>query len=105
MNHEQTAQMNLVPTDHYNKQQMICKEIKEIRRRMRREFREKNEEEKQQYIEHRNRFKYSHNPTLIEEGLKAFAQDCFEQVNLKDNGIIQLEWRRDHLKPAEVLYY
>jgi len=31
-------------------------------------------------------------PTL-QEGLKAFANDCYEPVNLRDNGVIQTEWR------------
>jgi len=89
--------------DHYNKQKALCLEIKETRRRMRREFRAMNAEQKDEYMEYRNRFKNDfHNPTLVEEGLKAWAADCFEPLDLRDNGIIQLEWRRDNLTPAEI---
>ena len=89
--------------DHYNKQQTICQEIKETRRRMRREFRAMNIEQKEEYTQHRNRFKDDiRNPTLVIEGLKSFAADCYEPVNLRDNGIIQSEWRASYMAPADV---
>jgi len=89
--------------DHYNKQKALCLELKETRRRMRREFRAMNAAQKDEYMEYRNRFKDDfHNPTLVEEGLKAFVADCFEPVDLRDNGIIQREWRETYLSPADV---
>ena len=89
--------------DHYNKQRALCQEIKETRRRMRREFRAMNEAQKDEYMEYRNRFKDDfHNQTLVLERLKAFADDCFEPVNLSDNGIIQREWRETYMAPADV---
>ena len=89
--------------DHYNKQQALCHEIKETRRRMRREFRAMNAAQKDEYMLYRNRFKDDfHNPTLIVEGLKAWAADCFEPIDLSDNGIIQSEWRATYLPPADV---
>jgi hypothetical protein len=55
-------------------------------------------EERRELKAYRRRFENEHlNPTLVEEGLKAFAADCYEPVNLRDNGIIQTEWRRDNL--------
>uniref|UniRef100_A0A6C0D270 Uncharacterized protein n=1 Tax=viral metagenome TaxID=1070528 RepID=A0A6C0D270_9ZZZZ len=87
--------------NHYYKQQALCREIKETRRRMRREFRAMNAAQKHEYMDYRNRFKDDfHNQTLIEEGLKAWAADCY--LDRRDNGIIQLEWRRDNLPPAEI---
>jgi hypothetical protein len=89
--------------DHYYKQQALCREIKETRRRMRREFRAMNAAQKHDYMEYRNRFKDDfYNQTLIEEGLKAWAADCLEPVDLRDNGIIQTEWRATYLPPAEI---
>ena len=88
--------------DHYTKQQNLCQEIKEARRRMRREFRAMNIEQKDEYIQFRNRFKDDfRNPTLVIEGLKAFAADCYEPVDIRDNGIIQTEWR-SYMPPADV---
>ena len=89
--------------DHYSNTKAVCNEIKETRRRMRREFRAMNAAQKDEYMEFRNRFKDDfHNPTLIIEGLKAWAADCFEPINLRDNGIIQSEWRATYLNPADV---
>ena len=89
--------------DHYNNTKAVCDEIKETRRRMRREFRAMNAAQKDEYMEFRNRFKNDfHNPTLIVEGLKAWAADCYEPVNLRDNGIIQSEWRATYLHPADI---
>jgi Ni/Co efflux regulator RcnB len=91
----------------YAKHQTICQEIKDIRRRMRREFRAMNTQQKEEYMEHRNRFKGDyHNHTLDIQGLSDWAKDCYEPVNIRDNGMIQLEWRRDHLQlaPVEISY-
>ena len=68
---------------------------------MRREFRAMNQEQKEEYTEYRNRFKNDfRNPTL--EGLKAFDADCYEPVDIRDNGIIQTEWRATYMAPADV---
>jgi hypothetical protein len=89
--------------EHYAKQQTLCQELKETRRRMRREFRAMNQEQKDEYTEYRNRFKNDfRNPTLIVEGLKAFYADCYEPVNIRDNGIIQTEWRSTYMAPANL---
>jgi hypothetical protein len=42
--------------DHYYKQQAICRELKECRRRMRREFRAMNQAQIHDYTIFRNRF-------------------------------------------------
>jgi len=89
--------------DHYTKQQSICRELKETRRRIRREFRALNQEQKDDYIDYRNRFKNEFiNQTLVEQRIIAWANDCFEPVNLGDNGIIQREWRATYMAPDEV---
>ena len=86
--------------DHYTNTMAVCHEIKETRRRMRREFRAMNMQQKDEYMEFRNRFKDDfHNPTLIIEGLKAFAADCY--LDRRDS-IIQLEWRRDHFSAPDL---
>ena len=96
--------LQAVCQDHYNKLQAVCQEIKQIRRRMRQEFRAMNLQQKDEFMEHRNRFQNDfQNYSLIEEGLKSFAADCYEPVNIRDNSIIQIHWRRDHLT-APVLY-
>jgi len=89
--------------EHYAKQQTLCQELKETRRRMRREFRAMNQEQKDEYTEYRNRFKNDfRNTTLIVEGLKAWSADCYEPVNIRDNGIIQTEWRATYMAPLDV---
>ena len=70
---------------------------------MRREFRAMNIEQKDEYTHFRIRFKNDfRNPTLVIEGLKAFAADCYEPINIRDNGIIQTEWRASYMPPADV---
>ena len=87
--------------DHYTNTKAVCHEIKETRRRMRREFRAMNMQQKDEYMDFRNRFKDDfHNPTLIIEGLNAFAADCY--LDIRDNSIIQLEWRRDHFSAPDL---
>jgi ribosomal protein L11 methylase PrmA len=89
--------------DHYTKQQFICRELKETRRRIRREFRALNQEQKDDYIDYRNRFKNEFiNQTLVEQRLITWANDCFEPVNLGDNSTIQREWRATYMAPDEV---
>ena len=45
-------------------------------------------EERRECKAYRHRFDNQyHNPTLIEEGLKAFAADCYEPLDRRDNGI------------------
>jgi hypothetical protein len=106
LKHWEPRVRNFAPSvylDHYTKQQTLCQEIKEIRRRMRREFRAMNIEEKDEYTQYKNRFKTDfRNPTLIIERLKAFAADCYEPVDIRDNGIIQTEWRATYMAPADV---
>ena len=91
LKHWEPRVRNFAPSiylDHYTKQQTLCQELKETRRRMRREFRAMNQDQKDEYTEYRNRFKNDfRNPTLVIEGLKAFAADCYEPVNIRDNGI------------------
>jgi hypothetical protein len=88
--------------DHYSKTKAICDEIafiKEERNLYRKTLTKGQRREAKAY---RHRFDNQYNPTLVLEGLKAFAADCFEPVDLRDNGVIQREWRRDHLPPAHV---
>jgi hypothetical protein len=81
----------------------ICHEIADLKRQKVREFKKMTKEEKQEYKAFRQRFKDDfHNPTLVEQRLDAWANDCYEPVNLTDNSVIQREWRRDNLPPADV---
>jgi hypothetical protein len=60
-------------------------------------------EERREFKAYRRRFVNEHiNPTLAEQRVVAWANDCFEPVNLRDNSVIQLEWRRDNLPPYEL---
>jgi hypothetical protein len=89
--------------EHYTNTKAICDEIEHIKEQRRQYRKAMTKEERREFKAYRRRFVDEHlNPTLVEEGLKAFAADCFEPVNLRDNGIIQSEWRRDHLPPANV---
>ena len=91
--------------DHYTNTKAICDEIAEIKRQRIQYKKSMTKEERRECKAYRRRFENEHiNPTLIEEGLKAFAADCYEPLDRRDNGIIQLEWRRDHLPPAPVSY-
>ena len=86
--------------DHYNNTRAVCDEIAEIKRQREQYRKSMTKEERREFKAYRRRFVNEHiNPTLVEEGLKAFVADCFEPVDLRDNGIIQLEWRRDNLPP------
>jgi hypothetical protein len=89
--------------EHYTNTKAICDDIEHIKEQRRQYRKAMTKEERREFKAYRRRFVDEHlNPTLVEEGLKAFAADCFEPVNLRDNGIIQSEWRRDHLPPANV---
>lgn len=82
--------------DHYTK--AICDEIAEIKRQRLQYKKAISKEERREEKAYQRRFVNEHiNPTLIQEGFKAFAADCYEPLDRRDNGIIQLEWRRDHL--------
>lgn len=89
--------------EHYTNIKAICDEIAEIKRQRLQYKKTMSKEERQECKEYRRRFINEHiNPTLVQEGLKAFAADCYEPVNIRDNGIIQLEWRRDHLSTPDI---
>ena len=84
--------------DHYARTKAICDEIDHIKQQRREYKKAMTKEQRRELKAYRSRFVNEHlNPTLAQEALKAFAADCYEPVNLRDNGIIQLEWRRDHL--------
>jgi hypothetical protein len=88
--------------DHYNNTKAVCDEIAEIKRQRLLYKKSMTKQERRECKAYRRRFVNEHiNPTLVEEGLKAFAADCFEPVDLRDS-VIQLEWRRDNLPPADV---
>jgi hypothetical protein len=97
--------IQFVPIDHYNKTKAICDEIAHIKQQRNQYRKTMTKEERRECKAYRHRFDNEHhNPTLVMEGLKAFAADCYEPLNIRDNGIIQLEWRRDNLPPAPVSY-
>lgn len=88
--------------DHYAKTKDVCDEIAHIKQQRIQYKKSMTKEQRRECKAYRRRFVNEHlNPTLAEEGLKAFANDCYEPINLRDNSIIQLEWRRDNL-PAEI---
>ena len=91
--------------DHYNNTKAVCDEIAEIKRQREQYRKSMTKEERRECKAYRRRFVNEYiNPTLVEEGLKAFAADCFEPLDLRDNGIIQTEWRATYLPPAPVSY-
>jgi hypothetical protein len=89
--------------EHYTNTKAICDEIAEIKRQRIQYKKTMTKEERRECKAYRRRFENEyHNPTLVEEGLKAFAADCYEPVNLSDNGIIQREWRETYMAAADV---
>ena len=97
--------LEFVPIEHYTNIKAICDEIAEIKRQRVEYKKAMSKEQRRECKEYRRRFVNEHiNPTLVQEGLKAFAADCYEPVNIRDNGIIQLEWRRDHLSAPDIPY-
>jgi len=85
------------PIEHYNNIKAICAEIADLKRQKVSDFKKMSKDEKREYKAFRQRFKNDfHNQTLIEQRLEAWANDCFEPLDLTDNGVIQREWRRDH---------
>ena len=95
--------LEFVPIEHYTNTKAICHEIAEIKRQRVEYKKAMSKEQRRECKEYRRRFVNEHiNPTLVQEGLKAFAADCYEPVNIRDNSIIQLEWRRDHLSAPEL---
>ena len=98
-----TTTLNTPTLDHYTKTKAICHEIAEIKRQRLQYKMTMTKDERRECKEYRRRFVNEHiNPTLLEERLKAFAADCYEPLNIRDNGIIQLEWRRDHLSVPDI---
>jgi hypothetical protein len=95
--------MATIPIEHYTKTMAICNEIADLKRQKVSEFKKMTKEEKQEYKAFRQRFKNDfHNPTLVEQRLVAWANDRFEPVNLRDNSVIQREWRATYLAPDDV---
>lgn len=86
-----------VPIEHYVMTKAICDEIAHIKQQRNLFRKTLTKEQRREVKAYRHRFDNQYNPTLVLEGLKSFAADCFEPVNLRDNSIIQLEWRRDNL--------
>ena len=86
-----------IPIEHYTMTQAICAEIAHIKQQRNQYRKSMTKEQRSELKAYRRRFENEYNPTLVLEGLKAFVADCYEPLNLRDNGIIQLEWRRDHL--------
>jgi hypothetical protein len=91
------------PIEHYVNTKAICQEIAHLKQQRLQYKKSMTKEERRECKAYRRRFENEYiNPTLVEEGLKAFAADCYEPVNLRDNGIIQSEWRATYMHPADV---
>jgi len=91
------------PIEHYVNTKAICQEIAHLKQQRLQYKKSMTKEERRECKAYRRRFDNEYiNPTLVEEGLKAFASDCYEPVNLRDNGIIQTEWRATYMPPADV---
>ena len=88
--------------EHFCRTKAICDEIAHIKQQRLQYKKSMTKDERRECKAYRRRFDNEPNPTLIQEGLKAFAADCYEPLNIRDNGIIQLEWRRDHLPPSDI---
>jgi len=81
----------------------ICQEIADIKRQKVSDFKNMTKEQKRQYKAYRQRFMNQHiNLTIVEQRIEAWANDCFEHVNLNDNGVIQREWRDTYLLPDDL---
>jgi hypothetical protein len=92
-----------VPIEHYVHTKAVCDEIKHIKQQRLQYKKSMTKEERVECRAYRRRFEHEYiNPTLDLERLKAFANDCYEPVNIRDNSVIQVEWRRDNLSPAEI---
>jgi hypothetical protein len=94
--------IDFAPIQHYTMTKAICDEIAHIKLQRKQYRKSLTKQERRDVDTFRHRFDYHYNPTLVEEGLKAFAADCYEPLNIRDNSIIQLEWRRDNLTPADI---
>lgn len=91
------------PIEHYINIKAICNEIAHIKQQRLQYRKSMTKEERRECKAYRHRFDNEYiNPTLLQEGLKAFANDCYEPVNLRDNGVIQTEWRATFMPPADV---
>lgn len=96
-----TTPSDFVPIEHYTNIKAICDEIAEIKRQRVEYKKTMSKQERHECKAYRRRFINEHiNPTLVLEGLKAFAEDCY--LDVRDNSIIQLEWRRDHLTAPDI---
>ena len=92
--------------EHYTNTKAICDEIAHIKQQRLQYKKSLTKEQRRECNAYRRRFVNEYiNPTLVQEGLKAFAADCYEPVNIRDNSIIQLEWRRDHLHSSDPISY
>jgi hypothetical protein len=97
------SQITHVLIEHYVMTKAVCEEIAHIKQQRNIYRKTLTKGQRREVKAYRHRFDNQYNnPTLVLEGLKAFAADCFEPVNLRDNGIIQSEWRRDNLPPLDV---
>jgi hypothetical protein len=94
--------IDFAPIQHYTMTKAICDEIAHIRLQRKQYRKSLTMQERRDVDTFRHRFDNEPNPTLDQEGLKAFAADCYEPVNIRDNSIIQLEWRRDNLHTADI---
>lgn len=91
------------PIDHYTMTKAICDEIADIKQQRLQYRKTMTKDERRECKAYRRRFENEYiNPTLDHERIKAFAADCYEPVNIRDNSIIQLEWRRDNLTPTHL---
>jgi hypothetical protein len=95
--------IEFAPIQHYTMTKAICDEIAHIRLQRKQYKKTMTKEERRECKAYRRRFENQYiNPTLAQESLKAFVADCYEPLNIRDNSIIQLEWRRDNLHPADI---
>jgi len=79
------------PIEHYTNIKAICEEIAHIKQQRLQYKKSMTKEQRRECKAYRRRFENEYiNPTLVEERLKAFAADCYEPVNIRDNSIIQL---------------
>jgi hypothetical protein len=86
--------------DHYTNTKAICDEIAHIKQQRLQYKKSLTKEQRRELKAYRSRFENEHiNPTLAEQRLVAWANDCYEPLNLRDNGIIQREWRETYMEP------
>jgi hypothetical protein len=77
-----------VPLQHVANTQAIFDEIKHIKQLRLQYTKSLTKQQRQESNTYRRRFEHEYiNPTLHLERIKAFAFDCYEPLNLRDNGI------------------